>query len=169
MNKQIYRITALVLVLITLSGCAPVDSLLERLSAGNSDPTMPGKLVQSIDVTMTPWDPDFSRHYETIGNLNALLNLLREMETSDDPETEPFLSGGQTYYTVTTHYPNGDSQSYYIMGYRYLKTGDDPWCVISYDSAMAFSQFIREHPSDNVPGADSDPSLPPDKGAVPAV
>lgn len=173
MKKQIIRLLSLMLAIAMLSGCGLVDELAAQLAPDETRRSAPGLMVQQIDVCITPKDPDFERHYQTQENLTAALTLLREMVTADIPEEEPRLGDGQTYYTITATYAGGEQQSYYLLGYRYLKVGDDPWCEISFDSAMGFSQFLRDHQSDDgsyIPPTTEPPAettLPTETGTVP--
>ena len=145
MKKRMIQLTALMIALSLLGGCGFSD-LLPDVTTGRE---LPHLMVRSVDVTMSPRDPEFERHYQTQENLTALLNLLREITTNDIPEEEPRLGDGQTYYTVTATYASGKTREYHILGYRFLKMGDEPWCEISHDNAMRFTQYIREHQSDD--------------------
>ncbi len=145
MKKRYIQILALLSAVFLLGGCS-ISSYLPDVTVGRE---LPHLMVRTIDVSMSPRDPEFERHYQTQENLTALLNLLREIVTNEIPEEEPKLSGGQTYYTVTATYASGETQEYHMMGYRFLKVGDEPWCEISHDSAMRFSRFIRDHQSDD--------------------
>ena len=55
----------------------------------------PGRMVRSIEVAIHPADSDFDRTYVTQENMNALLALLRSMQTDREPEQTPDLQGGQ--------------------------------------------------------------------------
>ena len=145
MKKRIVQITALLVAVSMLSGCG-LSELLPDVTVGSE---LPHLMVQRIDVAMSPRDPEFERHYQTQENLTALLNLIRDISTGKTPEEEPRLNDGQTYYTVTATYASGETREYYLVGYRFLKVGDEPWCQISFESAMSFTQFIREHQSDD--------------------
>lgn len=109
----------------------------------------PGRMVQRIDVAIHPADPDYERTYVTLENMNALLGLLREMETQDYPETTPDPAGGQTLYTATVTYSNGEQSVYRLLGHMYLQLGDDPWCIVGTERSMEFIHFLLEHPSDD--------------------
>lgn len=167
MKRKIYIIITLLLTLNMLTGCALVDVVVARIAPEVTEANdLPHLMVQRIDVTMNPRDPEFERHYLGQENLTATLNLLRDMVTSDLPEEEPRLSGGQTYYAITATYASGEQQKYYVLGYQYLKVGDDPWCEISFENAMTLSQYIRDHQSDDgsyVPP----PTEPPAETTVP--
>lgn len=145
MKKRIVQITALMIAVFMLGGCG-LSSFLPDVTVGREQPHL---MVRTVDVAMSPRDPDFERHYQTQENLTALLNLLREISTKEIPEEEPKLGDGQTYYTVTATYASGETRDYHILGYRFLKVGDEPWCEITHDNAMRFTQFIREHQSDD--------------------
>ena len=145
MKKRIVQMTALLVAVLLMGGCS-LTSMLPDVTTGRE---LPHLMVQSIDVSMMPRDPEFVRHYQTQENLTALLNLLREISTNDIPEEEPKLNDGQTYYTVAVTYATGQTREYYIQGYRFLKLGDDPWCEISHEDAMRFTQYIRDHQSDD--------------------
>ena len=138
------RITAIVLtafVLLTLCACA-------RETPPQND-FAPGRMVRRIEIAIHPADPKFDRTYVTQENMNALLSLLRGMETEDYPQTDPDPEGGQTLYTATVTFSNGDQSVYRLLGHTYLQLGDDPWCVISTEQSMKFTQFLHDHPSDD--------------------
>ena len=167
MKKTIQSIAMLMIVSSLLCGCR-LTSVLPDVTTGHELPRM---MVRSVEVTMHPRDPEFERCYVTQENLTALLNLLREIETSELTEEEPRLSDGQTYYTVTAVYASGETREYHLMGYKFLKVGNEPWRLISYEDAMSFTQFIREHQSDDgsyVPPTTEPPAeatLPPETTA----
>ena len=77
----------------------------------------PGRMVQRIDVAIHPADPDYERTYVTLENMNALLGLLRDIQTQDYPETTPDPEGGQTLYTATVTYANGEKSVYRLLGH----------------------------------------------------
>lgn len=167
MKKYIQSIAMLMVVSSLLCGCG-LSSVLPDVTTGHELPHM---MVRSVNVSIHPRDPDFERCYVTQENLTALLNLLRKIETSDLTEEEPRLSSGQTYYTVTAVYASGKTREYHLMGYKFLKVGDEPWYQISHEDAMGFTQFIRDHQSDDgsyVPPTTEPPTettLPPETTA----
>lgn len=149
MKKRIFSLVAVLLAAAVFSGCGLVDAAISLIAPDVTESNdLPHLMVQRLDVTMNPPDADYVRHYQTQENLTATLQMLRDMATNDVPEEEPTLSGGQTYYTITATYASGEQQRYYLLGYRFLKIGDEPWCEISYDSAMNFTRFILENQSD---------------------
>ena len=105
----------------------------------------PGRMVQRIDVAIHPSDPDYERTYVTLENMNALLGLLRDIQTQDYPETTPDPEGGQTLYTATVTYANGEKSVYRLLGHMYLQLGDDPWCIVGTERSMEFIHFLLEH------------------------
>ena len=162
MKKKMLTALALLLVMTTLSGCGAISLLAPNVTEATD---LPHLLVQQIDVAMYPSDTELARHYESQQNLTAILQILRTLVTTKAPEKAPDLEDGQTYYTVTTTYSCGDSRVYYIVGYQFLKAGDDDWCVIDFNKAMELTQYLRTHPSENgtyVPPAvtPTTPSLP---------
>lgn len=141
MFRKITAILMSVLLLLSLCACGREPQ--------PSQSAAPGRMVQRIEVAIHPADPDYTRTYVTQGNMNALLALLRNMETADYPETEPDPEGGQTLYTVTVIFANGDQSVYRLLGHTYLQLGDNPWCIVGTERSMEFSKFILEHPSDD--------------------
>lgn len=140
MNRKIALILALIL-LLTLSACGgkkPVPS-----------GTGPGRMVRRIEVALHPEDENFDRTYVTQENMNELLALLRAMQTDVAPETEPDLEGGQSYYTATVTFANGEQSVYYLLGHTYLRLGDDDWCLIDSKLSRQFSEFLHDRPSDD--------------------
>ena len=135
------RMIALMLVLsVLLCGCGGNTP---KESSG-----APGRMVKTIEVAIHPDDPDFARVYETQENMNDLLALLRGMETDDVPAEEPDIDGGQSLFTVTVTFANGQQSVYYLLGHTYLRNSDGDWCIIDNSQSMAFNQFLRERPSD---------------------
>lgn len=136
-------ITALLLaaLMLTLTACG----------GGKPVPTGtgPGRMVRRIEIAIHPDDAAFARVYVTQENMNALLTLLRGMETDVRPETEPDIEGGQVLYTVTVTFANGEQSVYYLLGHTYMRLGSNPWCVIGTELTKKFTDFIREHPSDD--------------------
>ena len=131
---------ALALMLV-LSGCGG--------DTPHTEGTGPGRMVRRIEVAIHPADPDFSRIYVTQENMNELLALLRSMNSEEKPEQTPDLDGGQSYYTATVTFANGDQSVYRLLGHTYLQLGDNPWCIVGTERSMEFSKFILEHPSDD--------------------
>ena len=141
MFRKITAILMSVLLLLSLCACGREPQ--------PSQSAAPGRMVQRIEIAIHPADPDYDRTYVTQANMNALLTLLRNMETADFPETEPDPEGGQTLYTATVIFANGDQSVYRLLGHTYLQLGDNPWCIVGTERSMEFSKFILEHPSDD--------------------
>ena len=135
------RMIALMLMLsVLLWGCGN--------DTPKADNGAPGRMVKTIEVAIHPQDPEFARVYETQENMNDLLSLLRGMETDDVPAEEPDIEGGQSLFTVTVTFANGQQSVYYLLGHTYLRNSDGDWCIIDNSQSMAFNQFLRERPSD---------------------
>ena len=136
------RILALVMLLsILLCGCGD--------DTPKSDSGAPGRMVRRIEVR--PENPEYERVYQTQENMNDLLALLRSMENDNIPAQEPDVENGQSLYIVTAIFANGEQSVYYVLGHTYLRNTDGDWCIIDLDQSMAFNQFLRERPSDDVP------------------
>ena len=141
MLRKIIAMTLSVLLLLGLCACGEEEPPVS--SSG------PGRMVRRIEVAIHPEDPAFDRTYVTQQNMNELLALLRSMETTDYPETEPDLDGGQSYYTATVTFANGEQSVYYLLGHTYLRLGDDDWCLIDSKLSRQFSEFLHDRPSDD--------------------
>ena len=126
----------------------------------------PGRMVQRIDVAIHPFDPEYARTYVTLENMNALLGLLRDIQTQEYPETTPDPEGGQSRYTATVTYANGEKSVYRLLGHMYLQLGDDPWCIVGTERAMKFVHFLLEHPSDDG-SAPIETTVPPTETSAP--
>ena len=134
------RILALVMLLsILLCGCGD--------DTPKSDSGAPGRMVRRIEVR--PENPEYERVYQTQENMNDLLALLRSMENDTAPDVEPDLHSGQSYYTATVTFANGQQSVYYLLGHTYLRLGDNPWCLIDSSLSRQFVEFIRSHPTDD--------------------
>lgn len=129
---------ALILLLTACGGQTPPASS-----------SAPGRMVRKIEVAIHPEDPDFARTYVTQENMNELLSLLRSLENSNEPEQEPVTDDGQNLYTATVTFANGQQSVYYLLGRTYLRLGDNPWCTITLEQSMRFTDFIHTHPSDD--------------------
>ena len=136
------KMLALVLALmLLLSGCGG--------ETPHTEGTGPGRMVRRIEVAIHPADPALARTYVTQENMNELLALLRSMHSDEEPEQTPDLNGGQSYYTATVTFANGEQSVYYLLGHTYLRLGEEDWCVIDTDRSLKFSEFIRTHPTDD--------------------
>lgn len=142
MNRKILSLLFALLLALGLTACGE-----ESPTADN--PSGPGRMVRRIEVAIHPEDQNFDRTYVTQDNMNDLLALLRTMQTDEEPTREPDLDGGQSYYTATVTFANGEQSVYYLLGHTYLRLGDDPWCVIDTDLSRRFSEFLHEHPTDD--------------------
>ena len=142
MKRKLFLICLSLLLALGLSACGE-----EAPPAETADG--PGRMVRSIEVAIHPADSAFDRTYVTQENMNALLALLRSMQTAVEPEQTPDLQGGQSYYTATVTFANGQQSVYYLLGHTYLRLGDAPWCVINTDLSRKFIDFIKEHPTDD--------------------
>ena len=159
MHRKITAIALTLLLLLSLCGCGRETPPKQTFA--------PGRMVQCIEVTIYPADPGFDRTYVTQANMNALLTLLRSMETQDYPESVPDPNGGRTLYTATITFANGEQSLYRLLGHTYLQLGDDPWCIIGTGRSMEFREFLKEHPSDDgsVP---TETTVPPTETTAPA-
>lgn len=141
MKRERIVLLLILTLLLALAGC------------GHDEPevtgTGPGRMVRRIEVAIHPEDASFDRVYVTQQNMNELLSLLRSMATNDYPETEPDLDGGQSYYTATVTFANGEQSVYYLLGHTYLRLGNDPWCIIDSDLSRQFSEFLHDRSSDD--------------------
>ena len=152
------RIALFLALMLLLSGCGH--------DTPHAEGTGPGRMVRRIEVAIHPEDPNFSRTYGTQENMNELLNLLRSIHTDAEPEQEPDLAGGQSYYTATVTFANGQQSVYWLLGHTYLRRGDEPWCVITSEQASCFTDFIRTRPSDDG-SAPTQPTTAPTETAAP--
>ena len=159
MKRGFFAICLTLLLALGLCACgddAPVE---------NS--TGPGRMVQSIEVAIHPHDGRFNRTYVTQENMNALLNLLRSMQTDVEPEQAPDLEGGQSYYTATVTFAGGQQSVYYLLGHTYLRLGQEDWCVVTTEQSKKFNTFLREHPSDDGSAPTTEPTTAPTETAEP--
>ncbi len=147
------KIALLFLILaLLLTACGGKEP---PLSTGNG----PGRMVRKIEVSAQPEDPSLARTYVTQQNMNELLAILRALENAETPEQEPEMEG-QSFYTVTATFANGQQSVYYLLSGTYLRLGDNPWCVITAEQAERFTGFLHSHPTD-------DGSVPPETTAAP--
>lgn len=126
--------------------------------------TAPSRMVQQIDIAIHPADSDFRRCYTSQENLTFMLHLLRDMTTTDIPQEDPDLDGGQSYYSVTVTYANGSVGVYHLLGYRFLQQNDGTWCHVDTQLVKEFSEYLRSHPDDggvSPPPVQTQPTEPP--------
>ena len=142
MKRKLLMICLSLLLALGLSACGE-----EAPPAETADG--PGRMVRSIEVAIHPADSDFDRTYVTQENMNALLALLRSMQSDIEPEREPDVDNGQSLYTATVTFTNGQQSIYYLLGHTYLRLGQEDWCVVNGDQAKEFNTFLRAHPSDD--------------------
>lgn len=163
MKRKITALLALTMAVCMLSGCGIVNAAVSLIAPDVTEANdLPHLMVQQIDVSLHPGDADYERHYLGQKNLTTVLQLLRAMATDEIPEEQPELSDGQTYYTVTATYASGEQQIYYLLGYSYLKVGEEPWCEIEFDRAMGFANYLKSHPSDDGSWVPPETTLPPE-------
>ena len=144
------RISLLLVLALLLTGCGRDTPKIES--------TGPGRMVRRIEITIHPEDPAYTRTYVTQENMNELLSILRSMQTDEEPEKEPDMDNGQSLYTATVTFANGQQSVYCLLGHTYLRLGDEDWCIIDTNLAKRFSQFILDHPSDDTPPESTTPT-----------
>lgn len=148
MKRKIF-IPLMLSAFLLFSGCGLVDQVLNAVTPTTAPgKNAPSRMVTEISVAIHPEDPQFTRHYYARELVETLLTMLRDMDTGIEPEEEPKLDDGQSYYAITLHYASGDTQDYYLLGHRYLRLGDAPWCAITPEQAETFVRFIRDYPDD---------------------
>ena len=150
MNRKNIALLLILTLLLGLTAC------------GGDEPevtgTGPGRMIRRIEVAIHPEDAAYARTYVTQENMNQVLSMLRAMQTDSRPETEPDINGGQTLYTVTATFANGEQSVYHLLGHTFLRLGGDDWCVIDPERSEEFVRYLLAHPTDET--APSDPSSP---------
>lgn len=146
MNRK--RISLILVLVLLLTGCG-------RDTPGIESTSGPGRMVRRIDVASQPEDPEQARVYVTQENMNELLGLLRSMVTAEAPEEEPDVEGAESCYTATVTFANGQQSVYWLLEDAYLRLGDEEWCLIAPEKAGEFARFLGDHPSDDVPAAET--------------
>ena len=128
--------------------------LLTACGKSKDDPTteqaaVPSRMVQFIEVAIHPTDEKMNRSYTDMEKMSPILRYLRDMDTNQKPAEEPDLTDGQTYYTITATYANGESRVYYLLSHQYFRIDEGAWCKIDYQDAMDLIQYIRNTPDSN--------------------
>lgn len=141
MKRTVNAMILILVLLLGLTGCGDDEPIV------NSNG--PGRMVKRIEVTVEPREERYERTYVTQENMNELLAMLRGMADGEEPETEPDVDGGQVCYTATVTFANGEQSVYYLLGHTYMRLGSDPWCIIEREQSMGFTEFLRDHPSDD--------------------
>lgn len=138
--------------------------VLSACSNSDEQPTeqvgVPSRMVAQIDVAIHPEDPDFARSYTNMEKMSPILRFLRDMDTTQKPEEEPSITDGQTYYTFTATYANGESRIYYLLSHQFMRVDEGPWCEIDNADAMDLIHYIRETPDtdETEESVESDPT-----------
>ena len=145
------RISLILVLMLLLTGCGPSAPTIENASG-------PGRMVRRIEVSIHPEDPAYARTYVTQENMNELLSLLRSMQSDEEPQEEPDPNGGQSLYTATVTFANGQQSVYCLLGHTYLHLGDENWCVVDTKLSKQFCQFLLDHPSDDTPAESTTPA-----------
>lgn len=140
MKRERIMICLLALLLL-LSACGNSK---DEPSIGEAG--VPSRMVQQIDIAIHPEDEDMARSYTDMEKMSPILRFLRDMDTTHEPEEEPTITDGQTYYTITAIYANGESRVYYLLSHKFLRIDDGEWCEIDNNDAMDLIQYIRETP-----------------------
>lgn len=151
MNRKKIALLLILTLLLGLTACGGDD---EPEITG----TGPGRMIRRIEVAIHPEDAAYARTYVTQENMNQVLSMLRAMQTDSRPETEPDIDGGQTLYTVTATFANGEQSVYHLLGHTFLRLGSDDWCVIDPERSEEFVRYLLANPTDET--APSDPSSP---------
>ena len=151
MNRKNIALLLILTLLLGLTACGGDD---EPEITG----TGPGRMIRRIEIAIHPEDAAYARTYVTQENMNQVLSMLRAMQTDSRPETEPDIDGGQTLYTVTATFANGEQSVYHLLGHTFLRLGDDDWCVIDPERSEEFVRYLLAHPTDET--VPSDPSSP---------
>ena len=151
MNRKNIALLLILTLLLGLTACGGDD---EPEITG----TGPGRMIRRIEIAIHPEDAAYARTYVTQENMNQVLSMLRAMQTDSRPETEPDIDGGQTLYTVTATFANGEQSVYHLLGHTFLRLGDDDWCVIDPERSEEFVRYLLANPTDET--APSDPSSP---------
>ena len=138
------KLSILLILSILLTGCG-----LDAPSIENS--IGPVRMVRRIEIASHPSDPDFDRCYVTQENMNALLAILRNLSTGEEPEQTPDLEGGRNYYTASVTFANGEHSVYYLLSHTYMRQDEDDWTLIDPERSEDFVRFLLDHPSDDLP------------------
>lgn len=140
-----YRKIILLFLAVSLAALTGCGSILEEPAPTDDTPS---RMVQRIDISLHPHDEDLERSYTDIQQMSAILKMLRDMDTDDVPEEDPDLEGGQSYYTVTATYANGESRVYYLLGHQFMRYDDEPWCKVDSGKITELIQYLRDNPID---------------------
>ena len=132
----------LLALLLLLSACGNSEQDQSTEQTG-----IPSRMVKQIDIAIHPEDTDMARSYTDMEKMSPILRILRDMDTTHEPEEEPSITDGQTYYTITAIYANGESRIYYLLSHKFLRIGDGQWCEIDNADAMELIQYIRDTPN----------------------
>ena len=150
MTKRLLQLTAMVLCILSLSGCGMIHAAISPLiPLVTEESDLPHRMVQRIDVILNETDAEFERHYQTQENLTAVLQLLRQLAVTDIPDEAPALDSTLSYYTITATYASGEQQIYRLLSPQYLKIGEEDWLQISPELAANFTAYLEEHQSDD--------------------
>lgn len=152
-----HLVIAMLVVTMLLSACSPVDALLSAIAPTEKDSAIPGKLVTRIDVVTNPYDELLSRSYATQESMTAVLRMLQNMVTTEQPEEKVTFDSYSQYYTITAAYYNGSHTVYHLLDGTYLRSEGEDWCIIDAAKFREFEQFLLDNPTGEAAEKPTDP------------
>jgi len=145
--RRSFVIAALVMTMLILSACSPVNALLDLIAPTEETVGIPGKMVTKIEVVTNPYDEAMVRSYAAQEPMSSLLRMLQNMATLDHPEEKITFDSYSQYYTITATYVNGDHTVYHLLDGMYLRSEGEDWCIIDAVKFREFEQYLIDHPT----------------------
>lgn len=140
-------IAILVMTMLTLSACSPVDALLDIIAPTEETVGIPGKMVTKIDIVTNPYDEYQVRSYASQEHMSAVLRMLQNMATLERPEEKITFDSYSQYYTITATYVNAEHTVYHLLDGMYLRSEGEDWCIIDSVKFQEFQQYLQDHPT----------------------
>lgn len=129
----------LLLAAMLLPGCTTVES-------SKTDSAVPSRMILAIEVSAFPEDETMHRSYSDSDTLTSLLRMIQNLDTQEEPETEPVMDEEHPYYTFTATYADGTQEAYYLVEKQYLRHRNGSWCVTDAAKTEELLQFIINTP-----------------------
>lgn len=135
MNK---RMIALCLILaVALCGCGGSDDT-------GTTANKPGRMVVQLESAVYPAQEGVGECYTDSTQMNFLLTMLQDLDTSDFPAEQPAVTESSEYWTITATYANGDTRVYTLLEGSYLSCGDGKFCTVDAAKADTLISFLED-------------------------
>lgn len=131
------KIIALFLILaVVLCSCG-------ENKAPETSSSKPGRMVVQLESAVYPAEEGVGECYTDLTQMNSLLTMLKDLETSDVPSEQPVITESSEYWTITATYANGNTRVFILLEESYLKAGDNSFCNVDSAKADKLISFLK--------------------------